>query len=112
MALTNEQRFLVRAEVGTRVPPSDDELDDIHDRRGGLVGVVREVWSTRLANLLATPATFAIPGDYSQSTGENIRALRALLDRLAGLPDDSDDLSVLAGEVVAVRQLVRCEPAR
>lgn len=111
MALDALQRALVRTEVGTTVPPSDDDLDEIHDRRGGLVGVIREVWTGRLANMLAAPATFAIPGDYSQSTSTNIVELRKLLKLMAHLPDDSDDLSALTGSVT-VRHLVRCDPVR
>lgn len=109
MDMTLDQLALVRSEIGTTVPPSDVELQAIFARRGGLVGVVREVWQGRLTTLLATPASFTIPGEYGQSTGENIRAIRAELDKLASLPDSSNAIG-LGG--IAVARLVRSDPAR
>lgn len=108
--LMPDRLALVRAEIGTQVPPSDDDLDEIYARRGGLVGVIREVWSGRLARLIATPASFTIPGDYGQSTGENIRAIREKLTAIAHLPDDSDEITTL--DVVTIAQLVRADRAR
>jgi hypothetical protein len=109
MEMTSDQLALVRAEIGTAVPPSDADLQEIFARRGGLVGVVREVWKGRLTTLLATPASFTIPGEYGQSTGENIRAIREMLDRYALLPDSSN---AIGGGGVSVVKLVRYDPAR
>lgn len=114
MALDPEQLAEVRDEIGTTEPPSDSDLDDIHDRKGGLVGVVRAVWAQRLANFLADPATFAVSGEYSQSVRDNIEGIQNRLKELAGVPDDSDDIPP-KGEVVDVinsYQLVRPDCSR
>lgn len=92
MPLDPDQLAIVRDEIGTADPPSDGDLDDIYDRKGGLVGVVRVVWAQRLANLLALPATFSVSGEYSQSTGDNIEAIQTRLKELSGLSDDSDEI--------------------
>lgn len=110
-SLTADQRFSVREEIGDTIPPSDAELDAIYERKGGLVGVVRAVWTRRLANFLANPATFTIPGDYAQSTGANMAELRKRLARYDGIPDDSDNLLGNFGSGI-LGQLVRTEPSR
>lgn len=92
MALDPDQLAAVRDEIGTIEPPSDSDLDDIHERKGGLVGVVRAVWAQRLADLMAEPATFSVSGEYSQSTGKNIEAIQARLAELSSFPDDSNEI--------------------
>lgn len=108
MALTLDELALVRAEVGDTVPPSDDDLDEIHDRRGGLVGVVREVWSKRLADLLASPASFTVSGEYGQNVASNILGIQQRLRELAGA-DDTDNEIPPGGTVLPMKfyQLVR-----
>lgn len=96
MALAEDELALVRAEIGAADPPSDSDLDDIHDRRGGLVGVVREIWASRLADFLADPASFSVDsGSYSQNAGKNIEAIQRRLGELSSYPDDSDDIPPL-----------------
>jgi hypothetical protein len=112
VALTEDELALVRDEIGIADPPSDSDLDDIHERRGGLVGVVRAVWAGRLADLLALPATFSVSGEYSQSTSANIEAIRKRLSELSGLPDDSDDIPPVDDDgrrPVESLRLVRCD---
>lgn len=92
MALTADQLAAVREEIGTATPPSDADLDVIHERVGGLVGVVRAVWRVRLANLLATPASLNVPGQVGLNWGANIKAIQERLAELSRYPDDSDDL--------------------
>lgn len=114
MALDPEQLAEVRDEIGTVEPPSDSDLDDIHDRKGGLVGVVRAVWAQRLADLLASPASFSVSGEYSENNSANIDGIQKRLAELAGEPDDSDDIPP-KGETVAVinsYQLVRPDCSR
>lgn len=94
--LTDEQLILLRRQVGGS--PSDDDLQEAFDRLGDLAEVAREVLQIRLANLRAAPATFAVPGEYSQSTAENLRALEA---QLAGLAQVGD-LAAGAGQVRVV----------
>lgn len=115
MPLDPDQLSTVRDEIGTVEPPTDGDLDDIYDRKGGLVGVVRVVWAQRLANLMAEPATFSVAGEYSQSTAKNIEAMQQRLKELSGAADDSDDIPPGGIEVVAEinsYQLVRPDCAR
>lgn len=84
MAFTTEEL----AEVRTWVvwdPPTDAELNERHDALGGMYAVV--VWYLRLkySQLLAEPASYAISGEYSQSTGANIEAFAARLAEAEGL---------------------------
>lgn len=89
MGLTAEQLRVVRTWVGTRTP-SDAELDEIFDRRGSsLSATVEEVLKTRYADLVATPATFSVSGEYSQSTIANMKALEKLIAAVDGLDDDA-----------------------
>ena len=107
MALAPDELALVRAEIGDAEPPDDTDLDAIHERRGGLVGVVREVWAKRLADLLALPASFSVAGEYSQSTAANIDAITKRLAQLAPYDDDEDTIPGGAVTVVRVNRLVR-----
>jgi hypothetical protein len=88
--LSPDQLSAVRDEVGPT--PDDAALDDLYDRLGGLVGVVRAVWRARLAVFLAQPASVNVPGQVGASWGENIRAIERKLRALDGLDDTSDDL--------------------
>lgn len=108
MALTLDELAAVRAEIGDTVPPSDDDLDEIHDRRGGLVGVVREVWAKRLAEYLASPASFTVSGEYAQSVAANIQGIQKRLAELATADDDSDEIPQ-GGTILPMKfyQLVR-----
>jgi hypothetical protein len=89
VALTPDQLALLNGELAPEAwgGPDESELDEIFTLRGGLVGVVRQVWSTRLATLLASPATFAVSGEYSQSVSANIEAIRRRLFELSAYPD-------------------------
>lgn len=108
MALTPDQLSIVRAEIGDAVPPEDGDLDDLHEQYGGLVGIVRHIWKHRLADLLADPASFTVPGEYGQNTTENIKAIQKRLFELASYADDGDLLPP-GGVAVVTRffQLVR-----
>lgn len=84
MPLTDDQTAQVRTEIGDATPPSDADLDLIFDRVGTVGGVIYEVTSKRLADLMADPASFSIPGEYSQDTRANIEAYRDILRRFSG----------------------------
>jgi hypothetical protein len=101
VALTPDELAAVRAEIGAVTPPTDADLDAIHDRLGSPVAVVREVLSKRLADRLAAPQSFSIPGDYSESW--NIDALQKQLAALGGSG---------MGGTVQVGVQVREDPAR
>lgn len=106
MALTADQFVILRAELGDKVPPSDVDLDQIYTLRGGLVGVVRHVWQSRLAALLNSPASFAVSGEYSQSTSANIAGIQRRLLELAGIPDDSDEIPPNTGGEIMELEVV------
>lgn len=82
MPLTEEQIYTVRRQVG--LEPSDADLNDTFDRLGDVDEVVREILEIRAAELRRVPATFAIPGEYSQSTAENLKSLEEQLSELPG----------------------------
>jgi len=79
------------AEVRTWVPwtpPSDAEIDDAADTLDGSVyQVARMFLRKRLMTLVASPATISIPGDFSQSTGENMRIIQSMIAELDTLID-------------------------
>lgn len=111
MALEADELAQVRDEIGVAEPPSDSDLDDIHDRVGGTVGVVRAVWAQRLAALLALPASFNVSGEYSQNTSANIEAIQKRLAQLSSLPDDSNDIPPQGADPmvqVTSAHLIRC----
>lgn len=72
-ALTQDQLVFIRRQVGSQ--PDDASLQAIYDRPVTVNQLVLEVLELRYADLILAPAQFAIPGDYSQTTTENIKAL-------------------------------------
>lgn len=82
MALTQDQLIQIRRKIGTA--PDDAALDAIYDRVGDLDELVLEVLEIRLADMMRAPSSFAVPGEYSQSTSENIRALERDIAALGG----------------------------
>lgn len=82
MTLTDEQLIEIRVQIGDSTPPTDNDLDAIYVRKGDQQLVVAEVLTRRLANLLSDPASFSVSGEYSQSTSDNIKALREQLGNL------------------------------
>lgn len=100
MPLTTEQIEEARRWVGNE--PADAILDDIFDRTGTLRLTIDEVLHDRYAELVRTPASFSIPGEYSQSTADNLKALKTLMAEFAG--------AVVTGDVNGasnVKRLVR-----
>lgn len=82
MALSADQLVTIRRAVGTA--PDDAELNTIYARTGDVAELILEVLETRLADMKRQPASFSIPGEYSQSTGDNIRALEKAVASLGG----------------------------
>lgn len=100
MPLTDADRILVRMEIGSAEPPTDGDLDDAFDRLLSWEAVAREVLAIRLADLLASPATFSVSGVYSQSTGDNIRSLQAQLTKLeSAIPGGPDQVVISSPDV-------------
>lgn len=94
MALETDELAWVRARIGDE--PPDADLHAIHDRVGTREGVAREVLLGRLQALRAAPAQFTVPGEYSQNTGENIKALeRAIAAIDAGAGDGLPTVTVV-----------------
>jgi hypothetical protein len=86
--LTSNEIATIRSWIGDKTPPTDVDLDPIHARTGSLRGVVVEVLRKRLATMSAKPSQFAVAGDYSQTTAENIRSLERQLAQLQYYTDD------------------------
>lgn len=82
MALSVDQLITIRRAVGTA--PSDAELNDIYTRTADVDELILEVLEIRLADLKRNPSSFSVPGEYSQSTGENIAALEKSVAALGG----------------------------
>jgi hypothetical protein len=89
VALTSAQIYAIRRWVGET--PDDTALNDAYDRLGNTQVIILEVLETRLANLEAEPASFNVPGEYGQSTAQNIVALRETLARLRAQIDPTVD---------------------
>jgi hypothetical protein len=89
MALTTSQIAAIRREVGEE--PDDAALNEAYDRLGDIAIVVIEIVERRLANFESEPTSFNVPGEYGQSTAQNIIALREKLARLRGLIDPGLD---------------------
>lgn len=92
MPLSPNDLAWVRKFVGDTTPPTDDDLDEIYDRYVAIDGtrtvaqhrsdVAEEVLTKRLADYLANPAQFIVPGEYGQNTSSNINHLREVLSQL------------------------------
>lgn len=93
MPLSTAQRAYVRSEVGDT--PPDGDLDARYDRLGSPQQVVMEVLRERLTAMMAGPAQFDLPGQYSQNMAENIRALERKLTRVATETDPQGGPDVL-----------------
>lgn len=106
MALTEDQLAYLRSEVGVD-DPTDDVLEDAYTRLDSVEEVAAEVLRTRLANLLAAPASFSVEG-YSENNAANITALQKQLDRLTTAVSVADG----AGGVVTFSRLTRSGWAR
>lgn len=88
MALTADQIAYYGRKLGTPIDQTDIEARIARLSTDGLytgdIDVVVEVIETRIATLANTPESFAIPGEYSQSTVGNMKLLqRQLADALA-----------------------------
>ena len=91
MALTIAQIHQIRREVGST--PDDVTLNLNFDRLLVTGAVVLEILETRLADLISSPSTFTVIGEYSQSVDANIIALREQLKRLRGEIEDTTGLA-------------------
>lgn len=100
-ALTEAQLVTVRRQVGNK--PTDAVVQATYDRTGTLTETVREILEIRVANLRAAPTSFSVPGEYSQDTAGQIKAIDALLAGLGDLDntDPEDDAGGLPTVVVA-----------
>lgn len=81
MALTGSDLRYARRKLGSL--PSDADLNTLYDaivvdgKEQPLEWMILETLETRLAEMIRNPAQFSVSGEYSQSTGENIDALKA-----------------------------------
>lgn len=63
-------------------PPTDDDLHAAYDELGEWQAVAYRFTRRRLSELLGAPASFTVPGMYSEDNGPNITALGKSLGEL------------------------------
>lgn len=98
----------IRTIIGDATPPEDADLEEIFTRVESWPGVAHEVLSKRLADLLASPATFSVSGVYSQSTGDNIRALKEAIAQMADAIPGGAPGGIGMSQVIIVDPEVPC----
>lgn len=105
LTLSDGELAWIREYVGDL--PADGVLIDTLNEEGvdTKEGVVRRVLTKRLANLVARPADFTVPGEYSQNTTANIKAIQ---DMLKGLPSVAEVIDEPSSAVRIVPPRARC----
>lgn len=78
--LTVEQLAEIREWVGST--PDDATVEATFDALGGVRDTIRRILRMRRADMIANPSQFAIPGEYSQSTVQNLKSIDELLAEL------------------------------
>lgn len=107
-ALTPDEVIRIRRFTGDT--PVDSELQAAYDRYGTLKGAVLEILEIRKANLLASPLSFTITGEYAQNSRFNVEYLERLINAIrTGKVDPDGDPSVDLGyvRIVEPEYLVR-----
>lgn len=102
MALSEAELADIRMEVGATSPPTDDDLEEIYDRRLSVKDTILEVLTKRLADYLANPAQFIVPGEYGQNVAANIDALEKQIERVR-----SGNFGLAAGAIGRAIPMVR-----
>lgn len=72
----------IRARIGPRTPPSDNELAIALDRLGSVDGVALEVLEGRYAEMIAGPAKWSVEGDFSLDNTESIKRMAEAIGEL------------------------------
>lgn len=104
MAADAEQLAAIRTWVGST--PDDNALNVIWDRLLSVPAVALEVLGQRQADFEKAPESLSVVGDFSQSTGTNIRSLNDKIAQLTALVS-SDSASG-----IGVSRLARRGPDR
>jgi hypothetical protein len=85
MALTPEQLEYVRSEIGSDTPPTDADLNTIYGEVATsddpVNTLITRVLNSKLADLLNSPDSFSVPGQYSESNAAVIRELSSKVKR-------------------------------
>lgn len=103
MALTADELATVRVEISDATPPTDADLDAIHDRVLTVKATILAVLKKRLAAYIADPGQFIIPGEYGQNTAKNIEALERQIARVQR-GDYGETSSTSTGRVILLRR--------
>ena len=90
--LTADELAYAKTKLGTDMDAVD--LQARYDRLGSLPLAIGEVLDQRVADMLASPLSFTVPGEYSENREGNIRQLIALADQ-ARVDDPSTGLSTV-----------------
>ena len=78
--LTADELAYARTKLGTSMDAAD--LQARYNRLDSLPNAIGEVLDQRVADMLASPLSFAVPGEYSENREGNIRQLAALADQV------------------------------
>lgn len=96
MALTDAQTATLNQTLGPGTWDDDDPGVEVRlARLGNIQFVAREIAEERLALLRQQPAQFTLPGDYQQSTAENIHALERLVASLPAGPGSAGAVRII-----------------
>lgn len=103
-ALNTADLAWIRSEIGSGEPPTDDDLSAAYDRLGTALDVAVEVLAGRYADLVSSPAKWAVEGDFSI---DNTATITALARQLAALRAQQGTEPTLT-----VNSLTRADPWR
>ncbi len=78
--LSDAELAYARTKLGTAMDAADLQLR--YDRLESLASAIAETLDQRVADMLTSPLSFAVPGEYSENREGNLRQLRALADEV------------------------------
>ena len=82
--MTPEDLAAIRALIGSKTPPTDADLTLAFDRLGSVNAVALEVLEGRYADLISSPAKWAVEADFSVDNTETIKHLAGVIADIKG----------------------------
>lgn len=111
MALDPDTLAEIREHIGSA--PDDATVETVYDRKEAsgveddklVASTALSILRQRRAEFTIRPASFSVPGDYSQSTTGNLTALDSKIAELEAITGEG-------GGAVSTAKLVRCDTGR